>query len=215
MPTTPPDDPFSLLAEEDALITPAPAAHPTLKPPAPDEPVQDTAPQSLRRPYEPKSLSIRHDLIMNWLIANPHLSQRECAAFFGVSETWLSIIIHSHAFQARLAEKQRELFSATVASIRDKLESVAHISLDRLAEVISESDDPEYILDAADRALHRLGYAPRTGSSAQPNNVTQYNTQINVVDRQSLQEARALMDAARSLQHPPAALTSDNEDPAP
>lgn len=150
-------------------------------------------------------LSHRHDLIITWLIENPDRRLGDCAAFFGVSQPWLSTIIHSSAFQERLRQRQETLFSQACASLREKLEGVAHTAIDRLGDAVENSDDPEFILDAADRALHRLGYAPRPSAGAASQTINQ--TQINVIDQETLREARALMDRARAVRTLPAAYT--------
>jgi hypothetical protein len=48
------------------------------------------------------------------------------------------------------------------ASIPAKLAAVADVALDKLGEMVERSEDPEFILDAADKALHRMGYAPQS-----------------------------------------------------
>ena len=51
-------------------------------------------------------VKIHHEQILTWLILNPDKTQGECAAHFGVTETWLSIIINSDVFQSRWRERR-------------------------------------------------------------------------------------------------------------
>lgn len=172
--------PFDILREQDQLLT-------------------GTGQRAAVKP-QVKNLTIRHDLILNWLIANPDRPMRECADHFNVTQAWLSIIVHSDVFQARLRERQETLFSNTVLDTREKLQTLSHVALDRLTEAVEQSDDPEFILDAADKALHRLGYAPRTGSTTGP---AVANTQVNInIDRATLTDAQQLMQAARAIAAP-------------
>jgi hypothetical protein len=136
-------------------------------------------------------------------VLNPHLSLRECADHFGYTQPWLSQLIHSDIFQARLKERQMEVAARVAQSIPDKLRAVTDIALDKLAEKVADSEDPEFILDAADRALHRMGYAPASarnpaGSPAQLNQVSN-QTNVFVLGQDDLHQARELMKVAGQL----------------
>lgn len=132
---------------------------------------------------------------MNYMLANPTAPLRQVAAEFGVTQPWLSCIIHSHAFKTKLREKQEQLFGNLGASITEKLEAVAHQALDNILDHVSASNSsPAMSLEVADKVLHRLGYAPT--KVAQP---AQANTQINVltVSRDDLAQARQLLSHNR------------------
>jgi len=79
-----------------------------------------------------KGLTPRHDAILDFLLVNPHCPRWQMAQHFGVTETWLSIIIHSDVFQARYQEKNQEVFRETVVPLREKLLGVAHVAVDKL-----------------------------------------------------------------------------------
>ena len=145
-----------------------------------------------------KKVSHRHEAIINWLCANPDRPLRDCAAYFGVRPQWMSILLNSDAFRARLNERQDALFSATVAEIRGKLEGITHQALDRLSDSVENTSDPKYILETADKMLHRLGYAPRGPGNHTPG---QTNIQQNVymADPAQLAQARELMEKAREV----------------
>jgi hypothetical protein len=144
---------------------------------------------------EIQQVSHRHEAIMNYMLANPTAPMSSVAREFGVTQPWLSCIVHSHAFKTRLRAKQDELFGNIGATITEKLEAVAHIALDNLLDHVSASNaGPAMSLDVADKVLHRLGYAP--SKVAQP---TQSNTQINVVQisRDDLASARELLNSTK------------------
>ena len=147
----------------------------------------------------PMRISHTHEQIINWLVLNPEQSMRRCADHFGYTQSWLSTLIRSDLFQAALRERQVMVANRVAASIPAKLAAVADVALDKLGEMVEKSEDPEFILDAADRALHRMGYAPQSsrnpaGSpSAFGSPVVQNNLFIGTAD---LADARALMQAS-------------------
>lgn len=146
-----------------------------------------------------QKLSHVHDQVMNWLLVNPHRSLRECADDFGYTQPWLSTLIHSDIFQAELRRRQLDVQARVAQSIPERLHAVADIALDKLATRVAESEDPDYILDVADRALHRMGYAPASARNpAGSSMAVQNNTQTNVfvLGADDLARAREVMKIA-------------------
>lgn len=143
-------------------------------------------------------MSHTHEQIINWLLLNPEKSLRECADFFGYTQSWLSTLIHSDLFQARLRERQQEVAARVTATIPEKLQAVANIALEKLGEMVAKSEDPEFVLDAADKALHRMGYAPASARNPAPAfaQVQATNANVFMVTVDDLAEARKLMQAA-------------------
>lgn len=111
-------------------------------------------------------LSHMHIGIMDYMVANPQVSKGQVAAHFGVTRTWLSIVINSHAFQDMLKQRQDQFFGAVVVPLREKMIGVADQALDRLAEKIEVMESAE-ALETADKLLHRLGFAPNTKLNGQ------------------------------------------------
>jgi hypothetical protein len=155
-------------------------------------------------------LSHKHEQLLNWLVLNPDRSLRECADVFGFSQSWLSQVIHSDLFQHALKEKQLAIGVRVADSIPQKLRRAADLALEKLTGKLEDTEDPEYILDATDKILHRMGYAPQSarnpaggpglGAPAQQNNF--------FISSGDLQEARALM---QSVSVPVPALTLEGE----
>lgn len=139
-------------------------------------------------------ISHRHSMIMNWMVLNPDKPLRMCADHFGVTQAWLSTVIHSDVFQAEFQQKLQNIHGRCAAAIPEKLRVVADIALDKLADKIAESEDPDFILDAADKALHRMGYAPssaRNGYQAGQNVNVQQN--VFMLSQEDLDKARGIM----------------------
>ncbi len=155
------------------------------------------------------SLSIRHEAIMDYLIIFPERSKKECADYFGVTPTWLSQIIHSDAFQARLRERQDTKFSTLVLTLKEKMEAAGHRSVEKLAEALEaanpeEPEDRKFIASATDKVLARLGYG--TARSVQsPTAQTNVQQNFYAVDQKVLAQARSLM------QNKPEVLTHDKQ----
>lgn len=107
-------------------------------------------------------ISITHDAVMDWLLVNPGKGQmRLCAEYFGFTRAWLSSMIHSDAFQAKLRDKQEDHHKTNIIPLRDQINGVAQRAIERLGEKVEEVEDPRLLVDVADKMLHRLGYAPK------------------------------------------------------
>jgi hypothetical protein len=124
---------------------------------------RDVSAYALGDRYQIQSTSITHEMIIDWLIANPGFGQMgKCAQHFGCTRPWLSTLVHSDAFQAKLRDRKEEVFETTIVPLRDKIVGVANRAVEKLGEAIEETEDPRMLLDTADKMLHKLGYAPKT-----------------------------------------------------
>lgn len=149
---------------------------------------------------EVQKLSHTHEQILNWLVLNPHKSMRECADFFGYTQSWLSSLVRSDIFQAALRQRQELVANRVAQSIPERLSTVAQVALDKLATAVEKSEDPEFLLDASDKILHRMGYAPVSARNPggmqpgqQPAQVVNNNTLV--IGASDLAEAREMMKA--------------------
>jgi hypothetical protein len=147
------------------------------------------APPQLPVSTGPKSVSIRHNEIMDFLMMNPSVKMSEVARQFGVTPGWLSQIVHSDVFQALLKEKQDVAFHESVMPLREKMMHVAHQALDRLAERLPQETEVSTLSRTAESVLDRLGYGSKQNAATIIN-----NTQVNVLAKE-ITEARAIMEA--------------------
>lgn len=160
----------------------------------------DTALRAFHTPFmaAPTSTSPTHDQIALWLLQNPgpRLSSR-CAEAFGYTLPWISTLINSDAFRARLSEVQALADAAVAVDIPAKLRGVASLALDALTEQLDTAAKDggmlhrEFVKETADMALHRLGYAPQKQQSAPGLIVNQQNNFLPV----------AASDLAAARQH--------------
>lgn len=154
-----------------------------------------------------------HEAIMDFIIANPGPAlQRRCATAFGLTEAWVSVIINSDAFQAKYRDRRDELFAANIVPLHEKMLGVAHLGVDKLGDFMSQSTDPDFVKDATDKLLHRLGYAPKTSASpAGP--AVQQNNYFGVTSS-DLAAARARIVSKGGPDAPPVALEATSSVPA-
>jgi len=110
-------------------------------------------------------VKIHHEQILTWLILNPDKTQGECAAHFGVTETWLSIIINSDVFQSRWRERRDFMAEHADKNIMGLMREAATKGLGKLIDKIDTSADPEFLLAATDKILNRMGYGPKSGGA--------------------------------------------------
>lgn len=133
-----------------------------------------------------KRLSPTHENMINWLIANQDQPLRVCAAAFGVTQSWLSCVIHSDIFQAKLKRRQDEHFARISTGLTEKLKVLADVAVERLTEKVETSEDPKFLRESFDSVLGKLGYAPNRNGNLPP--VMQQNNFF--VSKEDLAKAR-------------------------
>lgn len=149
-----------------------------------------------------RRLSHTHKAIMEFMIANPEMSNDNVAAQFGYTPTWLSQLVHSDLFQMELKYWQDLGLCEATLGIKDRLNDVAHQSLERLQRRLSTIGDQipvDSLVDISEMALKSLGFGAAKTHGLTPgpqvfNNTTQINNFGNEpVDAKLLAEARARM----------------------
>jgi hypothetical protein len=135
---------------------------------------------------EIQRITVRHEAIMDYLLANPTQKLGDVARHFNMTQGWLSQVIHSDAFQALLSEKQNIIFHESVLPLREKMMNVAHLALDRLSETLPMETETRTLSQVAESVLDRLGFSPKNPGQG---NVTEVNLSVSVV-RSEVEEAR-------------------------
>jgi len=104
-----------------------------------------------------------HEMIINEMIANPLVTQAELCQQFGYKPSWMSRIIKSDAFQARLAQRRQEVMDPIIRQrLKAKLETVA---LQSISTIQRQLDSPEA---SADLALASLQMVQRSLGVIEP-----------------------------------------------
>lgn len=116
-----------------------------------------------------KKVRYTHDAMIDCIIAEPSVQQNQLAVMFDRTPAWISTIISSDAFQARLAERRGELIDpGLLVTINERFAAIATESLARLHERIATpiqvvSDD--FMLKIAEFSTRGLGYGARAAGS--------------------------------------------------
>lgn len=107
-------------------------------------------------------VSYSHDAMIDFILANPMAAQGQIASHFGYTQAWVSRIMNSDAFLARLAERKTELVDPTiVATIDEKLRALAAKSLDVVLDKLTVSGSPDMALKALEVSTKALGFGAR------------------------------------------------------
>jgi hypothetical protein len=135
-----------------------------------------------------------HEQMLNWVLENPEKGLREMAAHFGYSMSWLSRVMNSDLFRAKLAERQEVLFARIADDIPAKLRGLANVAIERLGEKLEGSEDPRFIRESFDSVMEYMGYGqPRgNGAGAGGINPMQQNN-FFVVQKEDLSRLRGSM----------------------
>ncbi len=111
-----------------------------------------------------------HDAMIDLVIQNPMISQNELALYFNYTPSWVSRIMCSDAFNARLAERRDELVGTMLAvTIEERFAALAMRSLDVLQTKLESSQNPELALRTLEISSKAMGYGARKDPVAQTN----------------------------------------------
>lgn len=104
-----------------------------------------------------------HDAMIDMIVANPWISQGELARNFGYTEGWVSQVIASDAFQARLAERKNELVDPHLrATIEERFKGLVVRSIEILMRKLEQDKvSDETALKALEIASKAAGYGAR------------------------------------------------------
>lgn len=113
-----------------------------------------------------------HDAMIDMIVAEPTIRQNDLAAIFDRTPAWVSMVMSSDSFQARLEARRKELVDPLIlASIKDRISAVATASLDRILDKLSSPlpASEDFLIKSATLATKALGYGAREGSSTTTN----------------------------------------------
>lgn len=103
-----------------------------------------------------------HDAMIDLILANPSVKQGEIAKHFGYTQAWVSRIMNSDAFLARLAQRKKDIVDPSlILSVDEKLRAVASKSLDIVLEKLEAAPSMDQALSAVTVASKALGYGAR------------------------------------------------------
>jgi hypothetical protein len=103
-----------------------------------------------------------HDAMIDLLIARPEIKQGEIALQFGYTQAWVSRVMNSDAFLARLAQRKSDIVDPSIAlTLDEKFRALADQSLDVIMEKLTVTKNPDTALKALELTSKALGYGAR------------------------------------------------------
>lgn len=118
-----------------------------------------------------QKIRYNHDALIDLMIANPELTQKEMAVKLGRSTGWLTQVISSDMFKARLAERRAEIVDPVLtASVEERLDALASRSAQILLDRLDVTPDTETALRALEISTKARGYGARDKGAVTQNN---------------------------------------------
>lgn len=112
-----------------------------------------------------------HDAMIDLILQRPGISQNEVALYMGYSVGWVSSIMNSDSFQARLAERKTELIDPVIVkNTEERLEVLANQSIDIIQRKLQASENPDLAVKALELTTKALGMGARAANIGQQNN---------------------------------------------
>jgi hypothetical protein len=105
--------------------------------------------------------------MIDMVLAQPWITQREIAKHFGMTESWVSVIFNSEAFREHLAQRKDEILDPVLKStIEDRLRSTVDLSLEILQEKLREQRNGNLAVRVLEHGSRALGYGARPSTPA-------------------------------------------------
>lgn len=111
-----------------------------------------------------------HDDMIDFIIANPGVSQNSVAARYGYSVGWVSRVMSSDAWQSKMASRRGELVDPVlVATIDERFKALTNRSLDRLMEKLEAPQvSDQVVLRAVELGAKAIGVGGNAAPAALP-----------------------------------------------
>lgn len=130
-----------------------------------------------------KKLLPRHEAIIDFMVANPHLPVKRVAEHFGMTPQALYLITNSELFRRELA-KRRQDHLLPASRIQDRMNALAEQALDKLLDNLTHINDPDLLLKIVEKTSSRSIPSRDTPSH-------QTNIQLNLISPSTLESARS------------------------
>lgn len=103
-----------------------------------------------------------HEAMIDVILADPTITQRELAKKFDRSEGWISIVMGSDAFQGALAKRRDDLVNPELtATLEDRYRGLADQSLRILSEKLETTRNVDLAIKSVEIAGKALGFGAR------------------------------------------------------
>lgn len=103
-----------------------------------------------------------HDAMIDLIIGRQGISQNEIARYFGYTAGWVSRVVNSDAFQARLATRKADVTDPLIIqSFEERLKGLANQSLDVIQAKLDATSNPDLAVKALELSTKALGMGAR------------------------------------------------------
>ena len=167
-----------------------------------------------------------HDAMIDLIIGNPWIHQNQLAAHFGYSPAWISVVMATDMFKAKLAQRREEVIDPELkATLEERFRAVVTKSLQVLQQKLEAPSVPDNLVlravELGAKALGMGGNAPPAPPSYAPDHLNSLASRLLALQSRTrnhhdfeIVEAREL--PARQLQasgHPRDEWESASEQP--
>jgi hypothetical protein len=141
-----------------------------------------------------KRINYSHDAVADLIIGNPGMTIKEIAQVIGYTQSWISRVISSDAFQQRLAQRKLEIVDPRLmASVEDRLRGLATLSVDVIEQKLEATGSPDLAIKALEISSKALGFGarqPAPTSQVQNNFVVQLPAKAPTTEDWLAQQAK-------------------------
>ena len=103
-------------------------------------------------------VSYTHEAMIDLILQDPTVTTAELAEVFSYSANWVTRILASDSFQARLAQRKSALVDPIIArSLNERLRSVAIRSMEVIEDKLAAEPSAAYAMNALELATAGLG----------------------------------------------------------
>jgi len=103
-----------------------------------------------------------HDALIDMIIANPAIDQRELARFFGYSEAWISTLMASDSFQAAFERRKEEMVDPIVRhACEEQFKGLVLESMRILRKKLEANPSDQLALEVFKSSTRAMGYGAK------------------------------------------------------
>lgn len=137
-----------------------------------------------------RKISYTHDAMIDLIVADPTLTQGQLAARFGYTQAWVSNIMASDAFQARLAERRKEVIDPTLmATVEERIRALTIRATEVLMDKLHQPQVSDTVaLRAFELGAKGMGLGGNAPQKIVPVDLSHLAERLLAVKRQTLGE---------------------------
>jgi hypothetical protein len=111
-----------------------------------------------------------HDAMIDAILQNPTISQTELASLFGYTAGWISQVINSDAFKAKMAQRINDLRDPIIlASMEEQFAGILARGLELTRKKLeNENCSDNFVLRSMELSSRALGYGAKKDESRNP-----------------------------------------------